>query len=703
MRSGILGLFLLWFAMPSFAQTPKISQLKEQLDHAKTYSAKVEVIVKLAEKLKQSGNIQQSLTLLGNAEKIADSLKSSHLIQLVQIQFADDYMDNDQPDSTIKIMNGMLAKYPQSKQKAKFLSMLGSAFRIEGKYQDALSKQEAAKALIDSTKNPRMFNRIELHLGATYGDMGYFGRAFKYHLKSINGAEALGDSLLLATSLNSLGVVYNEHHEYGKAQFYLKRAIPIENKIGDKIGLLRAYNNLAISLHNQNLFDQAIKLYHKSLTLHNEIRKDVPPFRILYNLGQLYKDTKQLDKAENYYHRSLTYCKQAGIAQGLVYNYGGLANVAELRNNYSKAHEYYTKAQQIAKKIGAQKLQREALRSLYKLEKGRNNFKRALAYHEKYTALNDSLNKKANEEKIEDSETKLSLRKQEEINRLLKDKQREQGARLTFKNWLIAAGIGIIIIVLISIILLYRANKGKQKINSELQAQRNKLEELNKVKDKILAIIAHDLRSPLASMQGMVYLFREEELSKEEINEMTAELEVSISQNISMMDNLLVWAREQMSGMALNIETIDAYKVVKEVFENFQFQAEHKGIKLINKVAPDLKVKADDNLIKLILRNLVSNSIKFCKNGDQLTISTIEETGKIIFEVADTGIGIPEAKKNTLFTVKSGSRSGTNDEKGSGLGLQLCKEFVEKQEGEISVKSTEGVGTTFIFSLPRAS
>jgi signal transduction histidine kinase len=380
-----------------------------------------------------------------------------------------------------------------------------------------------------------------------------------------------------------------------------------------------------------------------------------------------------------------------------------LANVAELRHDITKARDNYTQALHTAEDIGAVELQKDALKSLYLLEKGQSNFKRALNLHEKYTALNDSLNKEASQQELAGTEAKLNLRRQEEINKLLQEKQQQQEARLTTQNWLIAAGLGIIIVVLGSVILLVKSNVEKQRINSELESQRNKLEELNKVKDKILAIIAHDLRSPLASMQGMIYLIREKELTKKEIAEMAAELEVSISQNISMMDNLLVWAREQMSGLALNIKAVNAREIVKEVFDNYQFQAQHKGVQLANKVSEGLKVKADHNLLKLILRNLVSNSIKFCKEGDRLTVSTREEEGKVIFEVEDTGIGIPETKKAGLFSSNSGSRNGTNDEKGSGLGLQLCKEFIEKQDGHISVESVEGEGATFIFSLPRGS
>jgi len=703
MRSSFLGFFLICLVLPVFAQTKQIDELKRRRANVSSDSLEIELSVKLAKELNHSGHIQKAITVLKKAASVADSLEDAHLVQEVDIQQADNYLNNSQPDSAEKILSGVLKRYPESEKKAVILSLLGNAYRYMGNYKQALKKQQQAKALVDSAQQPKTFSRINLNLGSVHSETGNYGLAFKYFLRSIAGARAVGDSLLLATSLNNIGLAYNNYSKPDKAKYYLQRAEKIDQKNNNKVGLLRASLNLAIVFHQLHELDKAIKQYNEALDLHKAIRKDVPPYQILYNLGQVYKDKNDLDKAADFYHQSLEYCKKAGISQGLVYNYGGLANVAELRKNFSQARDYYTKALYIAQKIGVNQLQKSALHSLYNLEKEQKNYKEALTYHEKFKRLSDSLKEQANEQKIKQSEMKLALSKQQKINQLLEEKQEQQKARIRTENGLIAAGLGIIVIISVLVILLYRANKQKKRINAKLESRSNELEDLNKIKDKILAIIAHDLRSPFSSMQGMIYLLREDELSDEEIDKMTAELEVSISQNVSMMDNLLAWAREQMSGLALNIESIEAYDITEEVLGNYEFQAQHKGIHLSNNVDKGQKVKADYNLFKLVLRNLVSNGIKFCENGDHLVVKASESGDEIIFEVKDTGVGIPDEKKADLFTIDSGSRAGTNNEKGSGLGLLLCKEFVEKQQGKISVKSTVGVGTTFIFSLPRIS
>lgn len=248
--------------------------------------------------------------------------------------------------------------------------------------------------------------------------------------------------------------------------------------------------------------------------------------------------------------------------------------------------------------------------------------------------------------------------------------------------------------ILISTVVLYRSNRERQRINREL-------EELNKVKNKMMAIIAHDLRSPMASMKGIFYLLKDEDLEMDEIREIASNLEVSVRQNIDMMDNLLSWANSQMEGLEIDIESISIFEVVEEVIENCLFHAEHKSLTLLNEVDPDLAVKADVNLFQLIIRNLVNNAIKFSHERDTITVLSEEKKEDVVIKVKDTGIGIPENEQDDIFSLQGHSRSGTNNENGSGLGLQLCKEFVERQDGNIFVESEEDEGATFYVRLPK--
>lgn len=648
--------------------------------------------------------MQEAKNLLGKAQKKADSLSNAYLRQSVDRMFADYYLTTDQPDSAIAVLETSLDRYPESDQKVKKLNLLATAYRYQGKYQQSLQVYQRAKGLVDSAANPRTIAVINLNMAVVHEYLGNMGAAFNAYHEGLQFAESSTDSVFLATVLNNLGEAYNHQSNSKKAIYYLQQSIKVCESIGYQVGLLRSLNNLASAETGLGNYDSALSLYKRALNLSEKIRPQTPPFRITYNIGDLYLKKGDLGSARVQFQASLDYSRKAGIPQGIYYNFTGLGGVAEKQEDYAMALEYFRNALDIAQKIGSASFRQEANEHLFEVYQQQGNYEKALRYYKACRQIADSLRNEENKQALAKTESMINLRKEEEINQLLRDKHQQQEARINTQNWLIGAGIFIIALILISLYLLYRSNAEKQRINFELEKQRNRLEELNKVRNKMLAIIAHDLRSPMASMQGMLYLIRNDDLSKEELQEMTARLEMSINQNISMMDNLLVWAQEQMSGLELNIEDVNAREVVEGIFENLELQASNKGISLHNNVSADVMVKADLNLMRLILRNLISNSIKFSGDGDEILVcSRTDGSGKILFEVHDTGIGIPEAKQKTLFTSDIESRRGTQDEKGSGLGLQLCKEFVEKQNGQIELESTGSEGTTFIFSLPKAS
>jgi len=701
MRIGFLGVLFSFCVISAHGQDNTVSELRAQLAEAKSDSARIFLMTDLADELKNKGNVQDARDWLFKAQKLAQNYDKQKFAEVVTVDLADYYLTTDQPDSAAVFIQDYLEQFPKDGREVKVLNLLATIYRAQAKYEKSIAVYEEARSLVDSADNPQAIGAINQNMALVYKNMGDMGAAFKYYQEGLEAAKSSKDSVFLATVLNNLGEAYNTKPDFEQAKFYLERSAEVCKKIGYKVGLQRALGNLANTEKGLGNFEAALKLYKQVLKVHRQIKPDTPPFRITYNLGDLYFQKGNLEQANEKFRASLEFSKQMGIPQGLYYNYTGLGDVAKQRDNISTAANYYRQALDVAEKLRMAAASQETSKTLYELYKKSGDFKQALQFLERNKTISDSLNKLANEQRLAETENQLKLRKEEEVNRILREKQEEQQARLTTQKWLIAASVAIIIVILISLYLLYKSNQEKKRINEELEKRQTELEELNGVKDKILAIISHDLRSPLASMQGMLYLLREDDLAEEEIEEMTTKLEVSLNQNLSMMDNLLVWARGQMSGLAIDLVPVNAHEIVKEVLENFEFQANHKQITLRNDVPVELQVQADSNLLKLIYRNLVSNAIKFSEEGDEITIAAREVEGEIIFEVRDTGIGIPEEKQANIFSFDSGSRDGTKNEKGSGLGLQLCKEFTEKQNGEIYLESTVGKGSTFYVSLPK--
>ncbi|MFH0736666.1 MAG: PAS domain-containing sensor histidine kinase [bacterium] len=240
-------------------------------------------------------------------------------------------------------------------------------------------------------------------------------------------------------------------------------------------------------------------------------------------------------------------------------------------------------------------------------------------------------------------------------------------------------------------------------LNLKLEDSEEKLKELNASKDKFFSIIAHDLRSPFTTLIGYTEIIEEdfENFSREELKESIHTIYNTSKKIFSLLENLLSWARIQTGRMPFNPTSIKLFEVCTEIISLFEENAKAKSIFLNSMVKRDILVFADSNMIDTVIRNLVSNALKFTPQNGSITISAIQKENFIEVSIIDTGNGIKETNLNKLFKIDEHVTTlGTNDEKGSGLGLILCKELVETNGGKIFVESTLNVGSRFYFTLP---
>jgi len=235
---------------------------------------------------------------------------------------------------------------------------------------------------------------------------------------------------------------------------------------------------------------------------------------------------------------------------------------------------------------------------------------------------------------------------------------------------------------------------------TKIQQQNLQLEEVNNVKDKLFSVVSHDIKGPLSSLHLALTLAKSGALSSEEFQELSAGLEVRLAQTSEFIDNLLQWAKLQMRGETFEPDRLDLCELARESVRLLDPECRQKGITLRNNLEGTLDAFADLNMMRSVLRNLLTNAIKFTKPDGVITINAYRVDNRIIISVSDTGVGIPSSNRKRLFTLTSITTAGTHQEKGTGLGLILCKEFVEKNRGKIWFETEEGIGTTFYFSLP---
>lgn len=237
----------------------------------------------------------------------------------------------------------------------------------------------------------------------------------------------------------------------------------------------------------------------------------------------------------------------------------------------------------------------------------------------------------------------------------------------------------------------------------ELEKQKRELIELNATKDKFFSIIAHDLRSPITTLISLAEVLRTDIdlITVEETHEILTSLHKLSRNYLKLLDNLLQWARVQTGRMVADPQPFDLITIINEVIDFYKVTAAEKHVNLVSRVSGTLTVIADHNMIKTVLRNLISNALKYTAMDGTVTIETRREPGFATVLVSDTGIGMTTTAIESLFKLeKTFSTAGTANEKGTGLGLILSKEFVEKNGGSISVESEYGQGSTFSFTVP---
>jgi len=239
----------------------------------------------------------------------------------------------------------------------------------------------------------------------------------------------------------------------------------------------------------------------------------------------------------------------------------------------------------------------------------------------------------------------------------------------------------------------------------QLQEHMQKLREVNNTKDRFFSIIAHDLRNPFNSLIGISENLYEnfENLDPLEVKEYLGLLQQSSQQAFNLLENLLNWSRSQTGKLKVNAKLIIPYDLIENVLDLLKNNAIEKQIRIENLVPIDYLGVADENMITTILRNLISNAIKFTQSGGKIVIDAQKKEKQLIISVADNGQGMTDEIKSKLFQSNVfNSTLGTNNECGTGLGIILCKEFIERNKGEIWVESTLGKGSCFYFSFPRA-
>lgn len=681
--------------------------LKMQIQLAETDSQKVDLKLQLAEELELVSNHPQTL------EEIRRILRLSTMIGYEKgylnglLKMGDHYLARELPDSAMVPIREGLSQSRQTGYRMKFLTQRGTANRLAGNTIQSVQFYEQAYVLADSLQMSDQKALISYNMSLSQKIMGDYSSAFENLYRSLVHSEQARDSTLMAYILNDVGEMYYELDNAGEGIFYLKESERISRELNLRTNLMRTLINLGITYRHLGQLQMAENHFEEARSLAFETRDMNRLVRIDYNMGILKLNLGEIAAARNYFNGAIEISEKTGFGEGLYFASMGMGNLNREIRRYNDALTWYRSALRQSEQFDSGPLKSQSLEEIYRTFKQMGMMAEALTSLETLREHTDNLRTMERERSRAEYETQLESRRQEQENRILLARQAEQEAWIQLQQ-----GLGIGILILLGIVLAvtlfqYRNNRIRETLNRDLQEKNREvtlkneeLDRLNNIKNKMFAVVAHDLRGPLSSLQSLLYLLRVHDLTKDELDELTSSLEQSLQDNATTMENLLAWARSQMSGIILTYREFKLLAAAEAVYSQIKFQAEQKGISIYLEIEPDLIIQADYDIVKLIIRNLISNSVKFCDSEDTITVRAIRKNKLVEIRIEDTGIGIKEEDHGKIFVDNHYTSTGTKNEKGSGLGLNLCKEFVEKHGGKIWFESKPGEGTTFIFTLP---
>ncbi|NSL86619.1 tetratricopeptide repeat-containing sensor histidine kinase [Chitinophaga sp. Mgbs1] len=527
-------------------------------------------------------------------------------------------------------------------------------------------------------------------------------------------AESQNDIRTLGILNNDVGNIFTEQNSPRDALMYLRKSLQLKQQLNETPEISKTLNNIGSAYITLKKTDSALIFLEKSEKLKLSLNDRRGLAYTYENLGLVAMLQHRYQQALDYHKLSADYYRESDNLPGLTKASLNLAQVQTILGDLRSAETNLAAAKAINEKLGNVKNEMIFYKIRYELDSAKNDYVSALRSYKAYSQRNIDFFDLEKSRQITKSQMKYESEKKQRENVMLKKEQQLHLATIQQQRVLVLSGAALFLALLLITFMVYRLYKHQQDLYRQLNSknqevslqnhiileQNTALENLNQVKDKVFSVISHDLRSPLAILEGLLFLLRDEKIDAQQFRFYTDELWRDVKNTAYMMDNMLQWASNQMKGISVKADDFDLVLLLNQEFELLQTLARQKDVKLTHEISGSTQVYADPDMIRLVLRNLINNAIKFTPGGGEIVIRARQENDMAEITVKDNGTGIPLDDQHRIFSNIYYSTTGTRNEKGCGLGLHLSKDFVERNHGKIWFHSNPGDGSSFYFTVP---
>jgi len=707
-----------------FAQN-NIDTLKQRLS-VYSYKDRVDILNDISKFYNQI-DLDSTLLYCNEAISLAKLLNYKQGIADAYSNYSSYWYYREKNDSVIKYSTKSLEYIDTTKSShilVKYYNSMGLVARDKNNFEEAENYFQKVYKVGMQINDTLSVVYSYINRGINHNYHGRKSKAIEYYNKALDFAGDGEFKGLASIALKFIGDIYVEIGESDKGIEILKKAYKINSEQGieyRKMTVCLSLCNAYIHIFN---FKEAVNYARQGFIIAKNINSIEHQARIGAELCFALSMDGKSDSSILVGKQLLSNCSFVNDTTSCILVYSGLADSYSAKKKFKKALKNCNEALLLADKSGGFVDIIVAQHACYKYYVAVGDFEKANKHLIKINAYQDSVTFSRNRNRINELSYEYKLAQSEKINSNLKIESHNLIQKdLRQRHYIGSLIIGIVFISLV-LISIYINLRNKRKANywlrsknkviynqkeeltatlEELDVVVQKLKESNATKDKFFSIIAHDLKNPFSSIMSMSELFlrRIETIDRETATVFIKELSETSKNTYLLLNNLLTWAQSQQEQIVLNPNLLNLNKIVNNSILPYKSFASNKNINLINEIPNSVSVYCDADSMNTVFGNLINNAIKFTKHGGEVVISSEVVENKVVVSFADNGIGMKTEQLENIFRIdKSVSTPGTEKEKGTGLGLILCKEFVEMNNGIITVESQVGKGTFFYVNLP---
>ncbi len=586
---------------------------------------------------------------------------------------------------------------------------LANVYFKKAKYAEASIYYDSAARLAAVSGNVEIKAKSLSNRANVYYTMGSYTKALDLYLQGLKVQEELGKKLNIASDVSNIANVYMRLGQYDKAIAYVNRGLQLYGEAGVNEHILGCLTTYAIIYNERKMYDSSLHYLLRASALANELQNPYLQNILNGNLAECYMKMGNTEKAMELYSQSVEVSQKLDDAEGLGIAKAGLGELYVKKGNHTEGQRYLKEALSILTQLGIKEQAVAVAEKLAKSYEQTGDYKTALQYYKTESALQDSLQKDQSRRDAAQLLFGYEMQKKEDKIKLLQQENALEQSRNSRKTAMVLMlGLGLVLAVF-AMYLVLRNLKNERKAlkiirtqKEEIELQTHKLHELNQFKDNTFSILSHDLRSPVNALTSTMMLLDENLITPQEFALYKQELNEKLQSVSILLDNMLYWAQSQMKGeLTLEIMKLNLRQKVQSTFLILADAAKQKSISLHNTVAADIVGFADKDQLNIVIRNLVSNAIKFTHRSGEVVVSATRNGAMVELTVADNGVGMTPEQIAKLFDhTEHASTRGTGGEKGTGLGLQLCYDIMQRNHGNLRVSSTPGLGSIFTIIIP---